>query len=294
MTFKRYWLFFRRVLGVVLIGAAVWVGYWWYYQTAPAIRRSDGVWKTAHSVKARWEEEQKNYRRNNASPDLCFGGDMIGYYGDTSWCLWLIDKMYGGKDFRVCGCTETALMFMTNQESESWENWKGAHQAETQEEWIRYGFAQRGITVHLPPEPEDTVPLLEVLGCRTWTTLWNGVQGTNDTEGIPDYIQYNAFRWLRDSGWFNPTAFAGTNEAAFASQDVRVGLVRYMSWHSSFRKRDGLGILAFGEKPDDFCYSVWENPSSRHFWLYLFFWIFPVGASVAGIILLLPKRKAIK
>lgn len=205
---------------------------------------------------------------------------MIGYYGDKRWCLWLIDKMHGGGNFRVCGCTETALMFMANHEEHLWIDWAKAHRDETQEEWIRDGFAQRGITVHLPPRPEDAIPLLEILGHRKWNTLREGPQGTNAPTAFPTYLQYNAFRWLRDSG-FDQTTFAVSNAPALSSDVVRVGLMQYTKWYAAHPKRDGIGILAFGKSADDDD-GFWGTPDMLRFWFQALIWLLAVGPVAVG------------
>ena len=141
----RHAAFLHRVFGCLLIGAGVYAAYWWSYKLAPVRRLADPEWRAAHSARARWQEEQKKYIRLSASPDLCFAGDMIGYYGDKEWCLWLIDMMHGGGHFRVCGCTETALMMMANRHVQSWKEWADAHRDQTQEEWIRDGFGKGSV-----------------------------------------------------------------------------------------------------------------------------------------------------
>jgi len=243
---KRHSRLLLNLLGCLLIGGGAFVAYGWFYKLAPMRHLADPKWYAAHSARARWNEEQNKYRRLSASPDLIFGQSMIGYYGDKHWCLWLIDKMYGNDDFRVCGCTETVLMYMANRHEPSWKDWAKAHGGETQEEWLRDGFAKRGITVHVPPLPEDNVPLLEVLGHKTWNTLFGGPQGTNAPDAFPNYLQYNAFRFLRDSG-FNQTAFVISNATAFTSNVVTVGLMQYTKYNAAYPKRDGVGILAFGQ-----------------------------------------------
>jgi len=68
--------------GFVLVAAGLAAAYWWHYKLAPMRHLADPAWLSAHSETARWEEEQKDYRRFGSSPDLCFGGDRIGFYGD--------------------------------------------------------------------------------------------------------------------------------------------------------------------------------------------------------------------
>ena len=291
---KRYLPFIIKALGLCLICGAAFVGYFLYYRYAPAIRLANPKWCDAHSAKARWEEEQKKYRRDPTASPPWGGGGEIGYCGDKQWCLWLIEKLHGKKGVGGCKCMDLPLKYMTNhepsEEADAWTNWREAHQAETQEEWIQSGFAKRGVIVHLPPEPEDTLPLLEVLGHQTWNALSGTPEGTNAQKRIPGYFQYNAFRWLRDSG-FNPSEFSASNSVAFTSEVVRAGLINYTAWFSAFPRRNDVGILAFGEKPDERYLPAFMDPSCFAFWFYRFLLGFPVVGVVAGVVLLRWKRK---
>lgn len=278
----RHSAFLRGACGCLLIGVGVFVAYWWFYKLTPLRRLADREWRATHSARAHWQEEQKKYIRFGASPDLCFSGDMIGYYGDKAWCLWLIDKMHGGGNFRVCGCTETALMMMTNRHEKSWKEWADAHGDKTQEEWIREGFAQRGVTVHLPPQPADTVPLLEVLGRKTLSTFWTGPQESNDPDALPAYFQYNAFRWLRDSG-FEPVSMAVSSAPELSSDVVRTGLVHYGEWNAAFPKPAGVGILAFGKKEAG---SSWEIPRHIIFGIHAAAWLLVATPILLGSVVL--------
>ncbi len=289
---KRHSLLIRRACGCLLLFAGVFVAYWWFYKLVPMRHLAEPAWRTAHSARARWEEEQKKYRRTSVSPDLCFAGDMIGYYGDKHWCLWLIEMMRGGGNFRVCGCTETALMLMANREEKSWKDWADAHRDETQEEWIRDGFGQRGVTVHLPPQSEDAVPLLEILGHKTWSTLWGGPQGTNAPQAFPSHCQYNAFRWLRDSG-FDQTTFSISNAQALASDVVKVGLIQYTKWNAAFPKHEGVGILAFG-KATDHDGALSGTPPILRPWFLATAWTLAIGPFVAGSAMLFWRRRRVE
>ena len=207
-------------------------------------------WLESHSEKARWIEEQKDYKRMGSSPDLEFRGDRIGYYGDKYWFLWLEEKATTDETFRVCGCTETALALMANQHTNSWESWVKTNRNKTQEEWIQEGFSQYGVVVHQPPNERDVKPLLNLIGRKRWNFLMGGPQGTNAPDAIPDYVQYNAFRWLRDSG-FRPGRFAFSNAAEVATQNLTLALVRYSQLEGSYPAYDNLGVLAFGKKAEE-------------------------------------------
>ncbi|HBO44572.1 MAG TPA: hypothetical protein DD670_11680 [Planctomycetaceae bacterium] len=243
---RRSFRFLLAVCGLLLLAAGLIAAYWWLYKLAPMRRLADPEWLAEHSEAARWEEEQKDYRRMGSSPDLFFQGDRIGYYGDKEWFLWLEEQIRSPGEFRHCGCTNHALALMANRHLSSWEQWTTANRERSQEEWIRDGFLDYGVTVHLPPEPEDTVPLLRILGRENWDFLWKGPQGPKDSEAIPSYVKYNAFRWLRDSG-FESLEFAASNATLAGEPDVAAGLLIFASWRGTFPGNDGLGVLDFGK-----------------------------------------------
>ena len=193
---RRLFRSFFAVSGLVLSGTGLVLGYWWLYRL-PARHLADPEWLAAHSEAARWAEEQEDYRRTGASPDLCLRGDRIGFYGDKSWFVWLEERCRNPEKFRVCGCTGYALALMANQYPASWEEWIDANRERSQEQWIMDGFHDYGVAVHLPPAPEDAVPLLRLLGRGSYDFLWTGPQETNPANEVPSYVQYNAYRWLR-------------------------------------------------------------------------------------------------
>jgi len=244
---KRHSRILGAGFGLVLLTAGCVAGHWWFYKLAPARRLSDPHWLAAHSEKARWEEEQKDYERMGTSPDLCFRGDRIGYYGGKKLFLWLEEQIRNPDDFRYCGCTEYALTLMANRHVTSWKEWTDANRARSQEEWIKDGFLEYGVAVHLPPEPDDTVPLLKLLGRKGWNVLFAGPQGTNAPESVPSYIHYNAYRWLRDSG-FHPVRFANSNTILVAESDISRGLLAFSNLRAAFPADDGEGVLAFGKR----------------------------------------------
>ncbi len=72
-----------------------------------------------------------------------------------------------------------------------------------------------------------------------------GPQGTNAPQAVPSYVQFNAYRWLRDSG-FSPSKFAASNATVAAESEVSGGLVKFSQWFAVYPGRDGLGVLSFG------------------------------------------------
>jgi hypothetical protein len=243
--------FLRRLSGAILFFSGLVIAYFWFYSLTPMRHLADPEWLETHTEKDRWLEEQKDFKRMGSSPDLEFRGDRIGYYGDKKWFLWLENKATTDKSFRVCGCTETALALMCNQDPDSWEKWMKTNQNRTQEEWVRDGFSKYGVSVHLPPEASDVEPLLKLMGQKSWIFLLGGPPGTNAPDSIPDYVQYNAFRWLRDSG-FKPMTFARSNTTLATSQPIALGLLKYANWQTVFPngERYDLGVFAFAKKPE--------------------------------------------
>lgn len=219
--------------------------YWWLYKLGPMRRLVDPDWLESHSEAARWAEEQEDYQRLGTSPDLFFRGDRIGYYGDRKWCLWLVERIVADDEFRHCGCTDTALALMTNQRVSSWGDWLTTNGDRSQEEWIRDGFLEYGVTVHLPPTPDDAGTLLTLLGQQSENERCEGHADESDSDTVPGHIQYNAFRWLRDSG-FQPRRFAALNGDLSLESTKARGILRYSEWHIGYPENDGLGVLAFG------------------------------------------------
>ncbi len=279
------------VLGGLLLLGSAFVAYGWFYLLAPLRHLTDPAWTARHSERVRWLEEQRNYHRLGCSPDLCFRADRIGYYGDKKWCHGLIGKISGKTKFRFCGCTETVLMYMTNGHPQSWENWAKIHGGQSQEEWLRDGFASFGVTVHLPPAAADIEPLLGLLGRRQVDLLWKGPQPVAQTPdtAVPDYAQYNAFRWLRDSG-FEPARFLSGHSKALLSEETIRGLVNYANWQGRFPRCNGLGILAFGARPAGAAQDL--DPPSRlgSPWLVAAVYAVMVALGIAGGVLIGASR----
>jgi hypothetical protein len=243
-TQKTLWQYILLLLGIGLFVAGAVSGYSWFYRLAPLRHILAPDWRKSHSPLAIWNEEQKNYLRTNASPDLLCSGDTIGYYGDKTWTLWLFENLKKGNDFRFCGCTREVLDYMTNQHiddgRDAWIAWLQNHKEESQEQWLQQGFAKFGVTVHLPPIAEDSAPLLMLLG-----------NNEKDAEGnvkIPFSLKYNAFRWLRDSR-FRWEDYIASYSGWRSSERLATGVVCYARLEAVFPERDGIGLLGFADAP---------------------------------------------
>ena len=78
---------------------------------------------------------------------------------------------------------------------------------------------EHGVTVHLPPTSDDVEPLLRLLGQQSEDEISERKEGESRPEVVPEYIQYNAFRWLRDSG-FQPLRFAASNSGVTLDSNI--------------------------------------------------------------------------
>jgi hypothetical protein len=233
----------RLCAGLLLAWSAA-LAYGWFYALAPGRHVMDPAWVRQHSAQARWAETQAQVRRGGWWHDT---GLEFGLYADKGWAQWIMAHVVPGASMDCMGtpCHSSAAMRdITNQDAgdgaDGWLAWWAANGSKPQEEWIRDGFTNCGVTVHLPPEPADTESLLGLLGRA----------GTNAPEAVPWHVKYNAYRWLRDSG-FSPVGYAVTNLTEHSPGVLRAGLVSYARLGESYPRRDGVGLLNLGLREED-------------------------------------------
>lgn len=245
-----HWRTLCRVFGVGFLGVGLAMALAWFFWLVPTIIRFDPEWSTRFSRRHYWTRTEHYIRRYR-----WMHGDAedVGKYGDRGWAEWILSKAAQGVEIADCsgGCAHgtSALEYMTGQDpthqkengqergmaGKAWLDWWKDNRDKTQEQWIRDGLARHGVVVHLPPTPADQLPLLTLLGSTS----------TNRLERVPRYVTYNAFRWLRDSG-FDPLAFALTNVNSDTPETVKQGLFAYAKQVDRYPKSDEVGILAFG------------------------------------------------
>jgi hypothetical protein len=136
---------------------------------------------------------------------------------------------------------DTAFRNITNQDvgenAVAWLEWWKENRSKSQVEWIRDGFTRYGVTVAFQPNPSDTIALLKLLG------------NEGQSRQVPDFVQYNAFRWLRDSE-FNPVEFVLANDASSLDSTTRRGLLEYLLRERSWPRKDNVGGLDFADAED--------------------------------------------
>lgn len=128
-----------------------------------------------------------------------------------------------------------ALRWMTNQDHpgetlREWLAWWQANEDKTQDEWIREGFEQAGLTLHSPLTKRDKKALLLMIGNR---------------EETPGYRWINAMRWLRDSD-FDSREFTMSDLAGDDADLILMGLTSYSKFEGRYPKQWSPGVLDIG------------------------------------------------
>lgn len=246
---KRFWRnkIIRRCLGILAILFSLIATSIWFFWLVPMYERFDPVWEDGFSRKAYWKEVQKRIQRFGWFHD---DFSIVGSYGDKRWAEWIMKRAEDGEEIGDCGSVghkNSAMEFITGNNPSGtnwvvephWLGWWRENKDKSQTEWIQNSFKEYGTFVQMPAAHEDYEPLLRLLG---------GTR-TNASGNIPSFIRYNAFRWLRDSG-FEPIPFALSNVTAETSEIVRDGIVTYGRYDRIFSKYDGIGLLEFASESE--------------------------------------------
>ena len=229
LSFGSFLLFFG------LIGA-----FFWFYWLLPWRNTYNWEWHEHHTEKEWWAEIEKRINHIGWTHDDTLD---LALYGNKEWFVRLMKDIKPGDDLNMCcgGLSHQliGLRGMTNQDAgetaEAWLNWWDANRHKTQEQWIREGFAQRGLVLHSPLTKDDIIALLTVLG---------------KIEDYPRYWRHNAYRWLRDSD-FVPLSLHASELPAESADAVLAGLVKFSRWVGRSPKEKALGVLDIGEPIDE-------------------------------------------
>jgi hypothetical protein len=237
-----------RVGGIALILIGAGFAAFWHLYLLPQWRRHDPVWQEQFTRKQYWQRAQDDIRRAGWTHD---DFSLVGMLGDKGWAEWIMGKAESGEVISECGTIghkDEALQFITCQDpakgkgsepGKEWLEWWKENRGKSQIEWLRDGLAAYGVIVHIPPTRDDHAPLLSLLGNTS----------KDPPEKVPPFVKYNAFRWLRDSG-FDMLEFALSNGRESTSAQVIQGLREYSKRLDLLPSRDGVGILRFSGKTD--------------------------------------------
>ena len=172
--------------------------------------------------------------------------------GDKSWYLRALDQIKH-RDGLSCsgGHMDDALSGLTNHEFgngpemiEEAEEWWEKHKDQTQEEWVREGFAVKSIHINMPPLREDWPKLLNVLGKKSSSSISNRLDGTLAYE-YDGYLRYNAYRTLRDAE-FDPVNYAIEAQGRVLDSEEIEGLRQFQLFSGQFAT-PATGTLSFAK-----------------------------------------------
>ena len=185
---------FLLLFGVLLLAATLWAGYEWFYVMSPWRRADYCWWKFDHWDQAACSEYEEAFKRGKYNHE---SGGFLGINGDKSTVEWMIADLKPGEELGChTGHSEDALAHLTNQayslDANDWLDWWEINKDKTQEEWMRDGFEQIGITLSEELTDEDIIELLTILG-----------YGGKENQRGQQYC-FNAYRWLRDNdfNWY--------------------------------------------------------------------------------------------
>jgi hypothetical protein len=208
----RLWRSLRLVLGWLLIiaGAGCAMGHW--FLVVPWLQGKEPDYTPHLSVQGYWDSKQTHLKWGRWWHE---DGWVVGLFGDKAWAERLMQWMAAGKEMENCGNGhwEEALPFITNHKlafsnsGQAWQDWWKSNKHKTQEEWIQDGFKNHGFEIGLPPAKEDWPHLLTLMGSSAGPepALEDG-SGQPQQHTYPFHARYNAYRWLRDSG-FEPAFY---------------------------------------------------------------------------------------
>lgn len=228
-----------RIVGIALTVAGLVAGYFWFYHWGPMRRVLDPAWYLQHSDAAYWEEYRKCLQRSGCTHDwFC----VVGRFGDKQSAQWVMDHIQTDEDIVSCkvGHKAEGLRFLTNQDAGdsvvAWLAWWERNKSKSQEDWIQEGFRKYDVEIQAPLTPANIIGLLKL-----------AARPKEENGGTPRYIQYNAFRWLRDSD-FDPDEFTVKEIPTKDVDRVLQGLVRVAMLSGEHPKDAGVGVLNLGKR----------------------------------------------
>ncbi len=214
-------------LGTLLCLVAVCAGVFVWLIAVPKISALAPDYDENRSIAGMWRDCEAGLRLGMWGHDDAF---LVGRFGGKAWAEPLAESVISGEGVGCAGGhRDSSLEYLTNHSApdeeklaEFWSEWWRKHKDESQAEWIKQGFAVRGIVVALPTSEANWPDLLRVLGAE----LAGPTQARESKNLQPENIRYNAYRWLRDSG-FDPVRFMIDHDEARRDPEITRGLLEY-------------------------------------------------------------------
>lgn len=246
-----------RTLGwmMLLTGTLGAGGYW--FLVRPWLQGGAPEYAPHLSAQGFWESKQVHLKWG---PWWHEDGNTVGAFGHKEWAERLIQWMADGKEMDSCssGHWEEALPMITNQElafddsGKAWQDWWRTYGQLSQEEWIQDGFKKLGFEVQLPHSKDDWPALLAILGRSPGPTpADSGGMGRRQSHTFPYHVRYNAYRWLRDSG-FEPVFYVLANQYDISGEELSgaYGFGEMAKDMSQLFEAPPPGRLAFAPEPE--------------------------------------------
>ena len=278
-----------KLTGAALIFISVLLAFGWFVWLAPVKHIYSVSWLKAHSHRALWEEAQKSVGRIGVTHDV---GIEIGQWGDKAWATWIIKHIKPGQNIASCESSHLgeALADITNhqleQKTETWLAWWQTNQNKTQVEWIREGFAERGLVLRDPLTTNNIIDLLALSHLATNSPIY-----TNIPIYLHRSLRMNAFRWLRDSGlspWDIRSALSGAENNTLHQDESQllIALIDYAEWYG--QNWDGPGKLPLRKDFDTPLYGEFAMFTKIH-WFVCF--SVPMLALIGLVLLRRPSKQ---
>lgn len=203
------------------------IAFIWFIWIAPLKHIYSRTWNREHSKLRYWEEAQKSVHRIGITHDV---GIEIGYWGGKDWVVWIMQHIKPGQVIDGCEASHLgeSLAAMTNQQlepkAEVWLAWWTTNQNKSQLEWIKAGFADKGIFLQQPLTTNNIFALLKLSRLDT-----NSPVIANTPRHLRSSLRYNAFRWLRDSNFDARYLDLKTIPDEDRNQ-ITLALIQYAEW----------------------------------------------------------------
>lgn len=246
---RMHLLYTMRVLAWLGVVAAL---VWWGW-LRPLARGKFAFEQPLWSLAGAWEQKEKALLAGHWTHD---DGFRVGEFGGKDWVERLIHEAAEGRDLEGCGNShkDGSLIQITNQQppdkpgmsiEQWWQDWWRDHQHQSQEEWVQEGFAKMGYPIKLPADRSDWKVLLTILGASAGPDQSGGVAPLHSRS-----FQYNAFRWLRDTG-FEPVKYVLEHPEIPSDMEVTEGILAYQKLQSAFTQKWLPGRLPLSKFEDD-------------------------------------------
>jgi hypothetical protein len=249
-----------RIFGGLLLLTACALAFLWFFWLTPLKNFYSGNWKRDHSAYGRWIEAQTSIQRIGVTHDT---GSALGGFGGKEWTIWIMGHIKPGQDITSCEASHlgNALADMTNQQlglrSDPWLAWWKTNQNKTQLEWIQDGFASKGVVLQQPLTTNNILALLKLANLTI-----NPPSYTNMSSVFQSSLRYNAYRWLRDSGF--KAKDLDINSITVEDKDQIIqDLIDYAEWYGIHRDDPGKLRINRNASPDGWTDARFEAPSFR-------------------------------